>query len=145
MQLIQLQLWLLSKSEPSIKRCRHCGRLFVTEKLSFEYCHRIADSETEPCDVIGPKKAYAKLLDTDSVLKTYNRIYKTKYARVKRGTMSEEDFSKWKAEARYMLDRCRNGELSEADFNDWIRADVRVWGSATPAEEKPAPKKLGEE
>lgn len=144
-QLIQLQLWLLSKSEPSIKRCRHCGRLFVTEKLSFEYCHRIADGETEPCDVIGPKKAYAKLLDTDSVLKTYNRIYKTKYARVKRGTMSEEDFSKWKAEARYMLDRCRNGELSEADFNDWIRADVRVWGSATPAEEKPAPKKLGEE
>ena len=59
--------------------------------------------------------------------------------------MSEEDFSKWKAEARYMLDRCRNGELSEADFDDWIRADVRVWGGATPAEEKPAPKKLGAE
>lgn len=144
-QLIQLQLWLLSKSDPGIKRCRHCSRLFVAEKLSYEYCHRIADGETEPCDVIGPKKAYTKLLDTDSVLKTYNRIYKTKYARVKRGTMSEEDFSKWKAEARYMLDRCRSGEMSEADFDDWIRADVRIWGSTNPAEEKSVPKKLGEE
>ena len=49
-ELIQLQMWLLSKGETIVKRCRHCGRLFVAEKPSIDYCARIMDGETEPCN-----------------------------------------------------------------------------------------------
>ena len=143
-QLIQLQLWLLTKSDLILKRCRHCGRLFIAERQNTDYCTRIMKGETEPCDVVGPKKSFARLMDTDRILKSYNRVYKTKYARVKRGTMSEEEWATWREEARAMLDRCRAGEVSEDDFETWLRADVRTWGSLNPTEEKAGPKKLGE-
>lgn len=143
-QLIWLQLWLLTKSDITIKRCRHCGRLFIADRLSVEYCQRIAKGETEPCDIVGPKKSFSRLMDEDQLLKTYNRVYKTRYARVKRGAMSEEDFSKWKTEARQMLDRCRAGELPVEEYDTWMRSDIRTWGTMNPGESKPAPKKIGE-
>lgn len=143
-QLIQLQLWLLTKSDVIVKRCKHCGRLFLAERQNADYCTRIMEGETEPCDIVGPKKSFARLMDTDRILKSYNRIYKTKYARVKRGTMSEEEWAAWREEARTMLDRCRAGEVSEDDFETWLRADVRAWGTMNPAPEEPEQKKLGE-
>lgn len=76
-QLIQLQLWLLTKGDRIIKRCRHCERLFIAERASVDYCNRIMDGEKEPCDVVGPKKSFAWLMDEDHILKTYNRVYKT--------------------------------------------------------------------
>ena len=131
--LIQLQLWLLSKGETVIKRCRHCGRLFVAEKSTIDYCERIMEGETEPCNIVGPKKAFSRRLDEDHVLKIYNRAYKTIYTRMKRGSMSADDFNRWKAEARYMLDQTRAGEVSEAAFEAWLTQDIRSWGIGKPA------------
>lgn len=143
-QLIQLQLWLLTKSDTIIKRCRNCGRLFVAERLSSDYCSRIADGETEPCDVIGPKKSFAKLMEEDHVLKVYNRVYKTIYARMKRGTLTADEFNRWKAEARHMLDKTRAGEVKEDVFEAWLKQDIRAWGIGRAAAEQNAPK-LGED
>lgn len=143
-QLVQLQLWLLTKGDTIIKRCRHCGRLFIADRLTVEYCNRVADGETEPCDIAGPKKSFTRLMDGDSALKSYNRVYKTKYARVKRGTMTEADFNEWKAEARRMLDQCRAGEISEDDYEAWLQSDIRAWGTMIPAKKKIEKKKLGE-
>ena len=143
-QLIQLQLWLLTKSETIIKRCRYCGRLFVAERLSMDYCSRIVEGETEPCAVIGPKKSFAKLMDEDHILKVYNRVYKTIYARMKRGNISAEEFNRWKAEARHMLDKTRAGEVKEDTFEAWLKQDIRAWGIGRAAAEQSAPR-LGEE
>lgn len=143
-QLIQLQLWLLTKGDTIIKRCRNCGRLFVAERLSSDYCSRIADGETEPCDVIGPKKSFAKLMEEDHVLKVYNRVYKTIYARMKRGTLTADEFNRWKAEARLMLDKTRAGEVREDVFDAWLKQDIRAWGIGRAAVEQRAPK-LGED
>ena len=144
LQLIHLQLWLLTKSDLSLKRCKYCGQLFIAERQNADYCTRIIEGETEPCDIIGPRKSFARLMDADRVLKSYNRIYKTKYARVKRGSMSEEDWLIWKEEARTKLDRCRAGEVSEDEFETWLRADVRAWGTMNPEAKKTEPMKLGE-
>ena len=73
-QLIRLQLWLLTKGDALIKRCRHCDRLFVAERASVDYCSRIMGWEKEPCDVVGLKKSFARLMDEDHTLKTYNRV-----------------------------------------------------------------------
>lgn len=139
-QLIQLQLWLLAKSDTIIKRCRYCRRLFVAERLSTDYCSRIAKDETEPCDVIGPKKSFARLMDEDHILKIYNRVYKTIYARMKRGNISAEAFNRWKAEARHMLDKTRAGEVREDTFEAWLKQDIRAWGIGRAAAEQSAPR-----
>lgn len=141
-QLIRLQLWLLTKGDALIKRCRHCDRLFVAERASVDYCSRIMDGEKEPCDVVGPKKSFARLMDEDHILKTYNRVYKTIYARMKRGSITAEEFSRWKAEARYLLDQTRAGEMSEAKFGAWLTQDIRAWGTMGKAAEQPP--RLGE-
>ena len=145
-ELIQLQMWLLSKGETIVKRCRHCGRLSVSEKPSVDYCTRIMDGETEPCNVVGPKKAFSKKLDEDHTLKTYNRVYKTIYTRMKRGSISAEAFNTWKLEARRLLEKTRAGEMGEEEFIAWLTQDIRAWGTMNTAEgagEKQI-KKLGE-
>ena len=136
-QLIRLQLWLPTKGDALIKRCRHCDRLFVAERASVDYCSRIMDGEKEPCDVVGPKKSFARLMDEDHILKTYNRVYKTIYARMKRGSITAEEFNRWKAEARYLLDQTRAGEMSEAKFEAWLTQDIRAWGTMGKAAEQP--------
>ena len=128
-QLIQMQLWLLTKAELLIKRCRYCDRLFIAERLSSDYCNRIKDGETEPCDVVGPKKSFARLMEEDHILKVYNRVYKTIYARKKRGSISDAEFIEWKTEARSLLDKTRAGGMSEEDFEAWLTQDVRAWGA----------------
>ena len=133
-ELILLQMWLLSIGETIIKRCRHCGRLFVAEKPSVDYCARIMDGETEPCNVVGPKKAFSKRLDEDHTLKTYNRVYKTIYTRMKRGSISAEEFNAWKTEARQRLEKTRAGKMGEEEFIAWLTRDIRAWGTMNTAE-----------
>ena len=134
-ELIQLQMWLLSKGETIVKHCRHCGRLFVAEKPSIDYCARIMDGETEPCNVVGPKKAFSKRLDEDHTLKAYNRVYKTIYTRMKRGSISAEEFNAWKTEARRLLEKTRAGEMGEEEFIAWLTQDIRAWGTMNKADE----------
>ena len=143
-QLIQLQLWLLTKGDTIIKHCRHCGRLFIADRLSVDYCSRTAEGDTEPCDIIGPKKAFSKLMDEDHILKAYNRTYKTIYARMKRGALTTDEFNRWKAEARHMLNQTRTGEVKESEFEAWLTQDIRSWGIGRTTSEHTAPK-LGEE
>ena len=144
-QLIQLQLWLLTKGDAIIKRCRHCDRLFIAARASVDYCSRVMDGEKEPCDIVGPKKSFSKLMDEDHVLKTYNRVYKTIYARMKRCSITAEEFNRWKAEARSMLDKTRAGEMSEEQFEAWLTQDIRAWGTVGKTEEAAEqPLRLGE-
>lgn len=135
-QLIRLQLWFLTKRNAIIKRCRHCDRLFIADRLSSDYCSRIRDGETEPCDIVGPKKSFARLMNEDHILKTYNRVYKTIYARKKRGSITDEEFNRWKTEARRLLDKTRAGGMGEEEFEAWLTRDIRSWGDSGRQEEK---------
>lgn len=111
-----------------VKRCSNCGRYFITEKMSIDYCSRIPFGETETCRVIGKKRHYWKLLGKDEALKAYNRTYKTLYARIAYGSMTREAFDAWREEAREQLERTRLGELSVDDFLDWLSRGIRGYG-----------------
>ena len=75
----------------------------------------------------------------------HNRVYKTIYARMKRGSITAEEFNRWKAEARYRLDQTRAGEMSEAQYEAWLTQDIRAWGTAGKEEAVPEQKpRLGE-
>ncbi len=126
-QLIQLEVWLMINETAIVKRCRHCGHYFLTDKMSVDYCSRIAEGETQTCVVIGPKHTFSKLLTEDAALKAYNRTYKTFYARLRRGTVSEDKFSAWKTEARSRLEETRQGASSFEEYEAWLKRDIRKW------------------
>ena len=111
----------------SVKRCRHCSRYFLAEKSTIEYCTRIAPGESAPCDVIGPKQSFSRLLEGDGALKAYNSAYKTFYARQRRGTMSEAEFSSWRDEAKRRLQDVREGKIALEEYTTWLKQDVRKW------------------
>ena len=92
-----------------------------------EYCSRIAEGETQSCDVVGPKQSFSKLLNEDAALKAYNRAYKTVYARLRRGSITEEAFNAWKAEARRRLDETRENGASVEEYIAWLKKDIRKW------------------
>ena len=127
LQLIQLEIYALIQSDVIVKRCKYCGRYFLTDRLTVEYCSRIAEDETQPCDVVGPKQSFSKLLNEDAALKAYNRAYKTVYARLRRGSITEEAFNAWKAEARRRLDETRENGASVDEYIAWLKKDIRKW------------------
>ena len=75
-------------------------------------------------------------MNEDHILKTYNRVYKTIYARKKRGSITDEEFNRWKTEARRLLDKTRAGGMGEEEFEAWLTRDIRSWGDSGRQEEK---------
>ena len=120
-QLLFLEILSMIDSNTSIKKCKNCGMYFIVKNLNMEYCDRIAAGEEKPCSTIGSKRTFEKKLQTDIPLKIYNRSYKTHYARVKNGIMTQSDFMTWCAEAKENLKKARNGELSVGDFDQWLK------------------------
>ena len=101
--------------------------------------------ETEPCNIVVPKKAFSKRLTEYHTLKTYNRVYKTIYTRMKRGSISVEEFNTWKTEARQLLEKTRSGEMKEEEFTDWLPRDIRAWSTMNRTDDSVEQhKRLGE-
>jgi hypothetical protein len=55
---------------------------------------------------------------------------------MKRGSISAEEFSAWKTEARQLLEKTRTGEMREEEFTDWLTRDIRAWGTMNKAEKR---------
>jgi hypothetical protein len=125
--LLALEVRLMAGESTSVKRCRHCGRYFLAEKSTIEYCARTAPGESAPCDVIGPRQSFFRLLGGDAALKAYNAAYKTYYARQRRGTMGEAEFSCWRDEAKRRLQEVRVGIYPLEEYTVWLKQDVRKW------------------
>ncbi|MGE4585197.1 MAG: DUF6076 domain-containing protein [Sphaerochaeta sp.] len=125
--LLALEVRLMAGESTSVKRCRHCGRYFLAEKSTIEYCSRTAVGESAPCDVIGPRQSFSRLMEEDAALKAYNAAYKTFYARQRRGTMSEAGFSAWRDEAKRRLQEVREGDCPLEEYTAWLKQDVRKW------------------
>ncbi len=126
-QLISLEIRLMVEEPVIVKRCRHCSRYFLTDKSTIEYCSRTPKGEDSPCDVAGPKMSFSRLLEEDAALKAYNATYKTYYARQRRGTITEAEFSAWRDEAKQRLKDAREGKVSLEAYTSWLKQDVRKW------------------
>lgn len=120
-QLIFLEVYQMILNNTLIKKCRHCNNYFVITNMNVEYCDRIATGEDKPCSAIGSKRAFQKKLEEDYPLKIYNRAYKTHYARVKNGRMTQAQFSSWCIEAKEKLTQARGGILSTPNFEQWLK------------------------
>ena len=103
-----------------VRKCRHCGKYFVVANRRIAYCDRVDEAGVR-CSAVGSQQSFQKKMESDEALLIYNRAYKTHHARVRKGTMSKEDFELWYSEAKERMERARAGELDIAQFQEWLK------------------------
>lgn len=103
-----------------VKRCRNYRRDFITDRLNNDYCSRIAGGETEPCIAIGADRVFIRTMQADYPLKIYNRIYKTVYARMRRGNMTRDEFDAWRDMEIGKREDVRNSRINVEAYEKWL-------------------------
>lgn len=119
-QLVYLEALTMIQAGTMVKRCKRCGKYFIVTNRNVAYCDRIDESGLR-CSVVGPGESFQKKMEADEALQIYNRAYKTHHARVRKGTMSQENFDEWRKNAKIKLEQTRTGELDIASFQVWLK------------------------
>lgn len=108
--------------------CSNCKRYFAfTTDSKTKNCSRYIEKTNysndigKTCHEVGRLRSLSRTLYSDSVLKIYQRYYKTAFARKAAGKVSETSFSKWSIQARIQRDRCVNGEISSEQLLEWFK------------------------
>ena len=129
--LLSLEIFDLAQTGLRIKRCKNCGRYFVIENDDEEYCLRIPAGEKKSCRELNtaqPASYYAVTIKIPAnegaaaIQAAYRKAYKTHYARIKAGTLTEEEFNRWKAIASKMKDTVAAGEMTLEAYEEWLKA-----------------------
>ena len=120
--LLELEVFQMVHSDIRMKRCKNCGKYFIVDKSNQEYCSRLAPGSSKLCTEIGRIRVYGRKMTGDtSASGLYRKSYKTHYARVQRGQMSEDAFEIWKIHAQKKRDQAKAGELDMYDYEEWLK------------------------
>lgn len=88
------------KREIKMRVCKNCGRLFaVTGHGGIEYCDRPFDEKGRTCKEIGAFRVWEKSKSDDEVFKIYRREYKKRFAWIRAGRITLEEFEQWLKES----------------------------------------------
>ena len=110
------------KREIKMRRCKNCGRLFaVTGHGGTEYCDRPADERGRTCREIGAFRVWEKSKSTDEAFKIFRREYKKRFAWIKAGRITKDEFYGWSERAREKRDECDAGKLTMEKFETWLK------------------------
>jgi hypothetical protein len=105
------------KREIKMRRCKNCGRLFG----GTEYCDRPADERGRTCREIGAFRVWEKSKSTDEPFKVFRREYKKRFAWIKAGRITKDEFYSWSERAREKRDKCDAGRITLEEFEAWLK------------------------
>lgn len=106
------------------RRCKYCGRYFaITGNPKTLYCSRVIEGSHKTCKEIGFSRLYAKRVAEQDVVREFRRSYKAHNARVRRGTITREEFLAWSQEARRQRDLCLAGQITFDSLVAWLDFD----------------------
>jgi len=120
-QLLILEVMGMLDQNIIVKRCRYCENYFLAENMKNEYCTGTAKGEKRPCSEIGSARTYQNRVKNDEVKVLFQRAYKTHFARIKKGKMTQSDFYAWSIEARQKMDDVREGKLGMDEYEAWLK------------------------
>lgn len=106
-----------------VKRCRNCHRYFIPERSNIEYCSRVApNSNGKLCSEIGRFRVYGKKArESDPAYAMFNRAYRARLEKIRRGTMTREFYDKWRPIAEQKLEEVRQGKMDLDAFDEWLK------------------------
>lgn len=110
-----------------IKKCKNCGKYFITYNPRVNYCDNLFKG-TQTCKDIGNQIAQRIKQENDKVYGKYRKIYSKKAMLVKRNPDIEiykKDYENWKKEARKFMDDIRNEKKTYEEFDKWLEDNNR--------------------
>ena len=121
--LVELGKAILNGNAP--RQCRLCGRWYFHEKGDRTiYCDRVAPGETErTCREVGARAVFEKKIQDEEAWKIYKRAYKKYYARLMKGTMTQEEFRAWADDAAAERDKALR-QLQRKNLSEIYTAEI---------------------
>ena len=105
----------------TVRRCKNCGRWFPqTGRVSAEYCERPVAPGQQTCREAGAFQQWTKKQSDDPVFKAYRREYKKRFAWIRAGRITDEQFYAWSEQAREMKKKCDREVITLDEFKDWL-------------------------
>lgn len=89
-------------------------------RTSAEYCTLVFDDKGRTCKEVGAAKVWTKSKSENKVFSAYRKEYKKRFARIKAGRLTQEEFYAWSEKAREKKAECDDGELSLEEFVEWL-------------------------
>ena len=119
--LIDFSLQECVKREIPVRRCRSCGRYFpIIGRITAEYCSRPNPSR-KFCRSTAPVRKWAESRRSDQVFQEYRREYKRRFAWIKAGKITEEQFAVWHKAAKAKKKDCDREVISLDEFKEWLK------------------------
>ena len=109
------------RREIPVRRCRNCGRYFsITGRITAEYCSR-PNVSGRLCRSTAPVQKWAESCRSDQVFQAYRREYKRRFAWIKAGKITEEQFADWHKVAKARKRDCDREDISLDEFQAWLK------------------------
>ena len=105
-----------------IKKCKNCGKYFITDNPRINYCNNLFKGK-QTCRDIGNQIAQRIKQENEIVYGKYRKIYAKKAMLVKRNPDIEVykiDYENWKKEAKEFMDAIRSEEKTYKEFDKWL-------------------------
>ena len=105
-----------------IKKCKNCGKYFLSNKNNTVYCDNIFE-DNKTCKQVGSRRAQKKKEDGNPVYQKYRGIYAKKAMNAKRNSdidSVQEQYEKWKKETSKFLDDSEQGTKTYEQFDEWL-------------------------
>ena len=105
-----------------IKKCKNCGKYFLSNKNNTVYCDNIFE-DNKTCKQVGSRRAQKKKEDDNPVYQKYRGIYAKKAMNARRNSdidSVQEQYKKWKKETSEFLDDIEKGTKTYGQFDKWL-------------------------
>lgn len=118
--LLFLELYFILQEKTYLKKCKNCGKYFLTINSAVIYCDNIfADKKT--CREIGASKVFTKNLEKDEAYNLYRKVYKKKQALAKsKGGSFEIEYNRFKHQGKDKKNAYKLKEITKEEFIKWL-------------------------
>lgn len=119
--LLFLELYFILEQKTYLKKCKNCGKYFLTTNSAVIYCNNTFE-DNKTCREIGASKVFAKNLENDEAYNLYRKVYKRKQALAKsKGGSFEIDYNKFRYQGKDKKNAYKLNEISKKEFIEWLK------------------------
>ena len=118
--LLFLELYFILQEKTYLKKCKNCGKYFLTTNSAVIYCDNVFE-DNKTCREIGASKVFTKNLEKDEAYNLYRKVYKKKQALAKsKGGTFEIEYNLFKNQGKDKKNAYKLKEITKEEFMKWI-------------------------
>lgn len=119
--LLFLELCFILQEKTYLKKCKNCGKYFLTINSAVIYCDNVFE-DNKTCREIGASKVFSKNLERDEAYNLYRKVYKRKQALAKsKGGSFEIEYNLFKNQGKDKKNAYKLKEITKKEFMNWLK------------------------